>query len=394
MTAYRFRAARQDGEIVVGSLEAASPGSALALVNARGLFPLELDESRPERTRAPRATADLAETMKGLAALLEAGLPMDRALSAVADSAPPRLGAQLQAACERVREGAALSAALHEAGALPPLAVGLLRAGERSGRVAAAAARAGTEMENEVEARDRLRAALTYPAFVAAAGLVSLVAIAGFVVPRFAELIGAQGRDLPAATRALLAFSDALAAFGPLLLVVAITAVAIHNRLGATSRGRLAIDGLLLQLPLAGHVRLRFASARVCAALGGLLEAGVPMLAAMHLAREAAGNAAIASRIGAAQLEVERGERLAAALTRHKALSPSALRLASFGESAGRLPAFLEHAARLEATGANRSVQRAVTLLEPVLIAGFGIVVAFVAAALFQAIYSVRPGAL
>ena len=115
------------------------------------------------------------------------------------------------------------------------------------------------------------------------------------------------------------------------------------------------------------------------------------MLPALDLTRDAAADQAVGERIAAARVDVDRGERLATSLRHHEALTPAALRLVAFGEQSGQLAAFLQHAARLESAAAQRAIQRAVTLLEPVLILAFGAVVAFVAAALLQAVYSVRP---
>jgi general secretion pathway protein F len=136
---------------------------------------------------------------------------------------------------------------------------------------------------------------------------------------------------------------------------------------------------------------LQLSSARTCAALGTLLESGVPLLGALQLCADASTDGAVATRIGKVREDVTRGERLGESVRRHEALSPLALRLVDFGERSGRLAGFLAQAARLEAAAAQRTIQRAVTMLEPALILGLGLAVAFVAAALLQAVYSVRP---
>ena len=391
VTAYAFRAARPDGEAVTGTVEAASATAAADLVAARGLFPIELKPR--ERAPARHASADdLAATLSGLAALLDAGLPVDRALAALEETAPPRLTRPLAAARTLVHQGATLSHALATTGAVPVAVLGLLKAGERTGRLSAAVSRAAQDLERDAETRARVRAALTYPAFLAVAGTISVVAIAGFVVPRFATLLDAHGSTLPATTRLLLALSGAVSRFAvPAAALLVVLALATY-RWARTEAGALSLHRWLLDLPLLGALRLRFATARACGALAGLLEAGVPMLAALELSGKAAGDLALAERMAAAREDVDRGERPAAALQRHHALSPMALRLAQFGDRSGKLPSFLAHAARLEERTAQRALLRAVALLEPLLILGFGAVVAFVAAALLQAVYSVRPG--
>ncbi len=392
MTAFRFRAAREDGEQVSGVLNAPTAAAALADLTGRGLFALAVreDGSAASRTaRLPRS--ELADAFAGLAALLEAGVPADRALAEAEELSGRRVSPLFAEARRRVREGTSLSAALDAAGGLPPMAIGLLRAGEAHGRIAAATRRLAEELEREAELRARVRAALAYPVFLAVVGTASVGLIVGLVVPRFAGLLSDLGQTLPPATRALIAVSRAVAAHGLLIAgVVAIGAI-LGARAAATGEGALALHRFLLDLPIIGPLRRRLASARACRALAGLLESGVPLLAALDLARGAAGDRAIAERLAQVREAVSQGERLGAALRRHDALAPAALRLATFGERSGRLAELVAQAARLEEAGADRALRALVGLLEPALIVGFGALVAFVAAALLQAVYSVRP---
>lgn len=390
MTAFRYRAARPDGEMLTGTVQAGSAAAALQLVESRGLLPVALSETSDfARQRADAGT--LAAILAGLAALVDAGLPVDRALAAAQEAAPERLRDALAASQAAVREGGTLSTALSEAGLAPPMVLGHLRAGERAGALGAALARAAAELERTAELRATVRAALTYPAFLLVAGTVSVVVIVAVVVPRFAQLLGDQGHALPASTRLLLATSAIVrGGAAPALALGALIAAPVLRWLRADD-GRLALHRFLLSLPFIGTQRFQLASARACTALGGLLEAGVPMLEALRLAGDAASDAAIRERMALARLDVERGERLSTALRQHGAVTAAALRLAAFGEQAGALPRFLAQAARLEEAAAHRALQRAVTLLEPAIILAFGAAVAFVALALLQAVYSVRP---
>jgi type II secretory pathway component PulF len=392
VTAFRYRAARADGEKVVGVLDAATGAAAARDLAGRGLFALEVREEDAAARAGPRGSpADLAALFSGLAALLEAGLPLDRALAAAEGSCAPSLRDRVAEARRRVREGASLSGALESARAAPDLALGLLRAGEARGRLGEAAGRAAAELERQAELRAELRAALAYPAFLAVVGTASVAVILGVVVPRFAALLGDLGRALPASTRLLLALSDALVHRGVLLLALAAVAVAAAARVLATDGGRLALHRRLLDAPVVGPIRWSLATARACRALAGLLESGLPLLPALDLARAASGDRAVAERLAAVRGSVSEGERLAGALARHEAFTAAALRLARFGEESGRLAPLLAKAAQLEETSAQRALGALVVLLEPTLILGFAAVVAFVAAALLQAVYSVRP---
>jgi len=165
--------------------------------------------------------------------------------------------------------------------------------------------------------------------------------------------------------------------------------------LGVEVGGRPAIlrriEEALLVAPLVGPVRLALATARVARAIGGMLAAGMPLLASLDAAGEAAGDRAVAARLTRARERVASGAPLTASLEREAALAPSALQLIQVGESSGRLADMARRAGDLAAQEAERGLKTLVTLVEPALIVAFGGLVAFVAAALLQAVYSIRP---
>lgn len=392
VTTFRYRAARDDGERVAGALEAPSGAAAVALLNDRGLLPLEVSEDQARASVRSRRAAELAALFSGLAALLEAGLPVDRALGAAIDSALPATQRLLRTALNTVRQGSSLSAALDAAGGVPASIVGMLRAGEAHGRLAAAAGRAAVELERQAELHARLRAAMTYPAFLLATGGASVAVIVGVVVPRFATLLGDLGRALPPSTRLLIAISALLRSHGALLLTIAILVAAIGTVLLRDESTRARVDRMLLELPVIGAIRARLATARTCRSLSAMLSSGVPVLAALTLVQEGAADCEITRRLGLVRQDVSEGSRLDAALRRHAAITPTASRLARFGDESGRVADFLGQAARLEEAAAHRSLGVLISIAEPTVIVSFGALVAFVAAALLQAVYSVRPG--
>ena len=227
---------------------------------------------------------------------------------------------------------------------------------------------------------------------LAVAGTASVVVIGTVVVPRFAELLGELGQELPLATRMLLTASELLSRFWLAVLLGAVgaawcAAVAVRR---ADVRRRL--EDAVLALPLVGPLRLALATARTARALGGMLAAGMPLLPALDAAREAAGDFGVAGRLARARERVAQGAPLAASLERESALAPSALQLVAVGESSGRLAEMSRRAGDLAAQEAERGLKTLVTLLEPAMIVGFGGLVAFVAVALLQAVYSLRPG--
>jgi general secretion pathway protein F len=394
VTAFRYEAVRSDGGLVRGLLDAASEPAAAGVLSARGLYPILVESSPVPDTRYPfgfgrPSRRAQATVFQSLAAFVEAGVPLQKALQATDRVASGPLRDALGRVTQRVREGSSLGSALAAAHLFSAVTVGLVRAGERGVGLGPALSHAAAQLEREAETDARVRAALTYPALLAVVGTGSIALIVLFVVPRFAALLSDLGQALPVATRLLLGAADVVRRYGLVGAVLgAALAVAAVRLIGERRAGW---HGWLLRLPLIGALRHALASARAARTLGALLGTGTPALAALEIAREAAGDAAVAARIASARSRVAEGQGLTAALEVTGALTPSALQLAAIGEGSGRLPTLLAKAAELDDQEAERRLKTLVSLLEPGLILLFAGLVAFVAAALLQAVYALRP---
>lgn len=393
MTAFRYMAARTDGASVRGTIEAASGPDAAAVLSSRGLYPVSVEPVPVEAwpwSRRP-STRALATVFQSLATLVEAGLPLERALHATERVASGPLHEALTHVGARVREGASLGSALAaEQGLFPGVAIGLVRAGERGVGLGAALEQAAAQLEREADLAAKIRGALAYPALLATVGSLSVALIVLFVVPRFVTILGDFGQALPRATRLLIGFSDATRRFGLVIVAVLVGCGVVAARF--IQERRAAWENWLLGLPLIGPIRHASATARASRALGALLGTGTPALVALTVAQEAAGNEAAADRLERARSRVAEGAPLSSALSAAGALTPTAHQLITIGETSGRLPALLDKAAELAEGEAERRLKALVALLEPALILAFAGLVAFVAAALLQAVYSLRPG--
>lgn len=393
--AYRYQAARADGSVLAGRIEAATSAHAGALLIERGLHPVRLDPAEPSVAGVrPAGRRELAIVFRSLAALVAAGVPLERAVAATESLARGALGKVLTDARARLHDGRTLAQALETDGeAVRPLVLGMLRAGERSGRLDATLDQIAVHLEREADLIGRIRHALAYPALLAAAGLASAVVIGTVVVPKFAALLGDMGQQLPPATRLLLAGSALLTHHWLMLLVLLAAAGALVMTWSRRPEGHIQLDEMLLAMPAVGALRHGLAMVRVCRALGGALEAGMPLLPALETAHEAAGDHAIAARLARVRERVARGEPLAKAMETERVLAGGPLQLAAVGESSGQLGLMLVRAGDLAAQEAERSLGAMVTLIEPLLVILLGGFVAFVAAALLQAVYSLRPAA-
>ena len=394
---FAYRAASADGRIVRGHVVAATQNAAAESLAQRGLWTLELrlqETSALGGHRRRMPVAQLALGLRIVADLLEAGLPMARTLATFEELAPAAWRSALPGIRESVRQGKSLGASLGDATVVVPReVVGIVQAGEAGSGLGRAVRRAAELTEDAASTRAALRGALAYPAILAVAGAIAVGVIAGVVLPRFAVILGDAGQALPATTRVVLRAAElARAAAIPVMVLAALGFVAWRYAV-ETPGGRGAWHAALLRVPLLGSVRRSAASARSCATLAALLESGVPIAAALPHAARAAGDSALTAALLAARDDVVHGDRLSRALGRHGAATPTVERLVRAGEETGRLAPMLAHAARIEREQAVNRTKAMVRLLEPSLILAFGGLVALVAAALLQALYSMKPGA-
>ena len=391
-SAYSYRAARGDGTVELGTVDATSRDAASSVLSGRGLWVLDVRPATPTLTRATLSSAELALGLRLLGSLLDAGLPVARALAAFADVAPDGWRPALGGLTASVREGQSLGAALAASPIdIPAVVVGMVQAGEAGSGLSAAVIRAADLMESAAATRSAIRSALVYPIVLTVAGSASLVLLVGIVLPRFAKVLADLGAPLPASTRAVLDISAVVRAGAVPGAIAIAVALGAWRAWVATAGGRARWDTWLLSLPLIGTIRRSAGTARVGGAVASLLDTGVPIAPALLAGARASGDAALEARLMEARASVIAGTPLSSAIAASDAATTTVVRLVRAGEESGRLAEMLSRGSVLEAERARRLVSGAVKLLEPALILMFGGIVAFVAAALLQAVYSVRP---
>jgi type II secretory pathway component PulF len=401
---FRYRAATAEGGEVDGVLDAATRAAALDALRRRALVPIALDDvdgAPAPRVAAPRLLRSRARGgesvalfARTLATLLEAGVPLDRALAFTAEQATdPTVGAALTDVRDAVRSGSGLSAALARHPRLfGPLVTAMLGAGEAAGALAPAAARLADHLDEAAELRALVRSALLYPALMAGVAAVGVTVLLLVVVPRFVAMLGEIGGALPLSTRLLVGASRALVGGWWAWLLLAVAAVAAARGWLAAPGNRARWHAARLALPVVGALEQRWATARVARTLGLLLAGGARLLPALRVAAGAAPNLAVAAGVERAAARVAEGERLAPALA--GVVPPLAAQLLAVGEETGRLGPMAERVADVYDVEVRRALRTSVALLEPALIVLFGVVVGFVALALLQAVYAVDPGRL
>lgn len=392
MPQLRYRAIRRSGAREVGTIDAATLDAATEALRARGLVVLDLSDRTQSFLSAGRIrSGDLAELTRALAALLSTGLPLPRALAVAHDIAPPALRSALMDVQTRLEGGSTFADALGEhPHAFPPSYVGLVRAGERAGRLETAVARLAEAIEGEQQFRARLLTAAIYPSLLAVVGGAAILVLLLVVLPRFGALLGSSGSTLPRSTATVLALSTALRAHVLLLAVGAGLAAALGLWLAGAREAAGVRSRLLLSTPVVSRFYREVLAARTARTVAILLDGGAPVVSALEDAARSLDDTAARAEVQRVRARVREGSSIAAAMSEGSLFPPLFARLVAAGEESGQLASFFGRAAELFEERAKRSAARFVALAEPALIVAFGVVVGLIALALVQAIYGIN----
>lgn len=394
-----YSALDPSGRTLTGEETAASKAAVRDLLDARGLFALEIGDA--VRVNSGSTTwmgrgAQVAQTIRFLAVLLDAGFSIDRALWVARDScARSDVEEALAHLRQEVRSGRKLADAMAERPrCFSRLLVGITRAGEESGTLAVAFDRVAEHLEQHLALRERLLSSLMYPAVMAIAGAATLTILLIFVLPRFGGMLTDAGIPLPRSTVLLMGFGGAVGRYWALILAVLAAAALILQRLQHHEPFVSWVHTALLTAPLIGPLRQRLAGVQLGRSLGALLESGTPILPALETTIESVADHSVRDALGRALDRVRAGSRLTDAVEGTLRLPSSFIHMMNVGEESGRLAELLQRAAGIMEDELGRRLERLVQLVEPAMILLFGAAVGLVALALLQAIYGVSAAGL
>lgn len=386
MPAYRYEALDADGKAAKGTVEADTAKAARAQLRAQSLVPLAvtpLAEAAADArgglrfTRRVFTAAGLTVWTRQLAGLVGAGLPLERALAALADeSEDERQRDLLSHLKSEVNAGSPFARALATAPReFDEVYRAVVAAGEQSGALGAVLERLAEDLEARQALRARLLGAMLYPAIVSLIALVIVGFLMTYVVPQVATVFTSSKRALPLLTVLMLGASDFVRRWGAALavLLAAGLALLLLARRGEGFRQR--SDALLLRLPLAGRLVRGYNAARFGGTLALLAGAGVPILKALQAAAETLSNRAMRADALDALTLVREGAPLASALAGKKRFPGLLAMFARLGEQTGQLPLMLQRGATQLAAEVQRRAMALATLLEPLLIVVMGAVV-------------------
>ncbi|MDP2256202.1 MAG: type II secretion system inner membrane protein GspF [Polaromonas sp.] len=389
MPAYSFEALTAEGTTRKGVIEADTARAARGLLRAQALVPLAVEPvgaaagAKPSgwstnvwNARVFNSTA-LAIWTRQIAGLVSSGLPLERALTALADEADKETQRNLVAALRaEVNGGATFATALAQyPREFPSTYCAVVGAGEHSGNLGLVLERLADDLEQSQELKAQLVGAALYPAIVTLVAVVIVMFLLGYVVPQVAEVFAGSKRALPMLTIIMLGLGNFVKTQGWLILLILILIATGARIAWASASFREKFDAAWLTLPILGKLARGYNAARFAGTLAMLAAAGVPILKALQAAADTLSNRSMRTDALDALVLVREGAPLASALAQKKRFPGLLSMFARLGEQTGQLPLMLDRAARQLSTEVQRRALQLATLLEPLLIVAMGVVV-------------------
>ena len=405
MAAYSYKAADSTGKIVTGILEAEEEKKVVAELHTRGLIPIRIALAKGNGKRLGLnvseqllnvfhgvSSKDVMVFTQDLATLLEAGLPVDRALSLLIESAEKdRFKKVIGEILKTVQGGGYLSDALAKhPKAFSSFYVSMVRAGEAGGVLEAVLSRLGEFLESAQELKDYIKSAMVYPIFLVCVGGLSIIVLLTFVIPKFSIIFSDMGQAIPLSTRFLLGISHLLQSYWWAILIVIGAGYFAFKKYLNTPAGRLNFDRKKMSFPVAGELIKKIEVARFARTLGTLTKSGVPILQALMLVKDIIGNKIVSGAMETVYTRVKEGDRLSKPLRDTGIFPPLAIQMITVGEETGRLDRMLLRVAESYEKMVRNMVKRLISLLEPTMILFMGLVVGFVVVSMLMAVFSMN----
>jgi len=398
MTLYRYKALNTRGEVLDGTMDAASEAEVALRLQEQGHLPVEarpaseargLGDWRAAFKPKPFSGQRLVQFTQQLATLLHAGQPLDRALTILLDlPEEPEAKRTITELRDAVRGGVSLSTALErQHGTFSRLYVNMVRAGEAGGSLEDTLQRLADYLERARALRGRVINALIYPAILIVMVGASLMFLLGYVVPQFAAMYDSLDAELPVFTRLVLGVGSFVRDWWIVLLIVPVLAAYAFALKLRDARFRARFDAWLLERRLAGPLAARIETARLARTLGTLLRNGVPLITALGIGRNVLGNLALAADVEAAAAEVKNGVGLSTALSRGGRFPRLAIQMVQVGEESGALDAMLMRTADTFDQQTGQSLDRMLAALVPAITMLLALVVMVVILAVLVPIY-------
>jgi MSHA biogenesis protein MshG len=393
MFAYKGRNPR--GDLLEGRIESPSAQAVAVWMSAVGITPIAINQQQA-KAETPKWLKDLVPQAKlsemelllftrQMGSLVRAGVPLMQALAGIQKStAKPHVVAMLQAVRDDLDRGIELSAALaRHPKSFNDFYVSMVKVGESSGQLEKMFTRLHEQIQFDMDMRRKLKSALRYPMFVCIALGIAIGIINVFVIPTFAQVYAQMKVDLPLVTRLLIGFSKFTVDYWWVVLGSIAAIFFAYRAYVGTPDGRARVDRLVLKVPIFGPIINKTAMARYSFSFATASESGIPLVQAYTLTAKVVNNAYFERQIYKMREGVERGDSMHRVAVNSRIFNPLELQMMAVGEETGRMDEMLRSISKMYQEEVDFEVSRLAQTLEPILIAGLGVIVATLMLAVF-----------
>lgn len=388
MPVYEYKGLNRAGKTVKGIHDAETRNALRQALQAKGIFVTKIYEGKGEASRgevsaqmfARVSLQDIAILTRQMATLIRAGIPLVEALTALSEqSDKEELTRTISDIRRKVNEGSSLANALSDHPKhFSNLYVNMVKAGESSGNLDVVLARLTEFIDAQIDLRSKLIGAMIYPVLMMVVGVVVLLLIFAFVIPKVTAIFQDQGEALPWITSLLIGISEFLGNWWFLLMPGTVAAAFGFVYWKRSEQGIRIWDRFVLKVPVFGKLIRMVAISRFASTLGTLLASGVPLLTALDIVKNILGNSRLVEVIEDARVNIREGESIAQPLKRSGEFPPLVTHMIAVGERSGQLEEMLENVAASYKQQTDIQIQSMTKLLEPLMIVGLGIGVAVI----------------
>lgn len=387
----------QKGNLIRGDSEARTKEELVRSLQAKGLLVVSIEEAKapkptrkkPKKLHRKVRIDDLIIFARQMSVLLEAGVPILRAMSVLTEQVSSRV---LRDACKNINEDLKAGSSLKDAIAKYPrifsqMWVDLVETGEATGQLAFVLKKLADYLDEIWSLQKKVMAALVYPAILIAVAITAVFIFMYKVIPVFASIYKGIGK-LPALTQGVIDVSDVITAHFVKIIISIVAAIFVLRKYIKTEKGRRQFDALKLNMPVAGPLFLSISVERFATSLAMMLKGGVSIIHALEIAVKSTGNVIIQEALERVRLSVLQGKTISAPMVDSGYFPPMVTQMIAVGEESGRLAQLLEEVSKFYVEDIGNKVTKLVSLLEPAILVVMGGVIGVLVAAMYLPIFS------
>jgi general secretion pathway protein F len=389
MPLYNYKGLDKTGKEIKGSVNVENLSIAKTRIKSMGIMLTEIKEETSQNLKKSGknlsfgsgvSTTDLALMTRQLATLLRAKIQVVEAFSALVDQTDnPRLKITLSEIRQKVNEGSSLASALSDYPKIfDNVYINMVEAGETSGTLEIVLLRLADFTESQVKLNNKIKSAMTYPVIMMLVGGIMISIIFAVVIPKLSKIFIARKMELPLQTKISIWISNSIINYWYLIILGMIGGYYLFNRWIKTESGRSTFDSITLKLPVVGELVTMINVSRFCSTLATLLQSGVPILSAMRIVSNLVSNVHMKKAVNESRTSISEGASITAPLIKSELFPPMVTHMIKLGEKSGELEPMLNIVAENYEDQVNTKLSGLTSILEPIMMVGMGLVVAFV----------------